>query len=148
MNQQSPENLPHCTLTRRLAAILYDAVLLFGVLGVAATLALAANRGQPVGYNNPVYISYMSLVAFLFYAWFWTHGGQTLVMKTWRIRVQTREGTAISWTQALLRFVVAIVSWLALGLGFLWSLIDKERLTWHDRYSMSVIVQLPPRERK
>ena len=145
MNQTSPEKLPHCRLGRRLAAVLYDAVLLFGVLGVAATLALAVNGGKPVGYNNPVYISYMFLVAFFYYAWFWTHGGQTLGLKTWRLRVQSREGTTISWTQALLRFFTAIVSWAALGMGFLWSLIDKEKLTWHDRYSMSVLVELPPK---
>ncbi len=35
----------------------------------------------------------------------------------------------------LLRFMVAIASWLCAGLGFFWSLFDKQKRTWHDIYS-------------
>ena len=55
--------------------------------------------------------------------------GQTLGMQVWGIRVQNANGTAISLWQALLRFMVSIASWLCVGLGFFWSLYDKQKRT-------------------
>jgi uncharacterized RDD family membrane protein YckC len=68
-------------------------------------------------------------------------------MRAWRVRVQRYDGKPITWWQALLRFLIAFVSWGALGLGFLWSLYDKRKRTWHDIYSESVLVVIP-KERK
>ena len=135
--------LPHCGLLRRLAAILYDALLLLAVLFIATLAVLPLTGGEAIRPHNPLYTTYIFFVGFFFFAWFWTHGGQTLGMRAWRVRVQTRNGQAISWWQALLRYLIAFVSWGALGLGFLWSLFDKEKMTWHDRYSESVLVVMP-----
>ncbi len=140
---QAPENLPHAGLLRRLAAILYDGLLLLAVLFIAGALALSFTGGEAVKAGNPLFTTYLFFVSFFFFAWFWTHGGQTLGMRAWRLRVQQRNGDPITLWQALLRFLVAIPSWLLLGLGFLWSLLDKEKMTWHDRYSMTVMVVLP-----
>jgi uncharacterized RDD family membrane protein YckC len=82
-------------------------------------------------------------VLFAFFAKFWTHAGQTLGMQVWGIRVQNADGSAISLWQALLRFVVSIASWLCLGLGFFWVLIDKKKRSWHDMYSDSQLVRIP-----
>lgn len=140
--------LPHCGLLRRLAAIFYDALLLLAVLFIATALAMLFTDGEAIRANHPLFTTYIFFVTFLFFAWFWTHGGQTLGMRAWRIRAQTRDGTAMSWSQALLRFMVAIASWGLLGLGFLWSLIDREKMTWHDRYSETVLVVLTKRQEK
>ena len=142
MNQDTPQ-LPHCGLLRRFAAILYDAMLLFGVLALAAMVPLLFTGGEALKGNNPIYTTYMFIVTFTFYAWFWTHGGQTLGMRVWRIRVQSIDGKPISLWQALLRFIIAMASWAVLGLGFFWSLVDKDKMTWHDRYSMTVLVIVP-----
>ncbi len=80
---------------------------------------------------------------FAFFAKFWTHNGQTLGMQVWgRAHPESRRlgGQPVA---GLLRFVVAIGSWLCFGLGFLWMLWDKDKRTWHDRYSESIVVQLP-----
>jgi uncharacterized RDD family membrane protein YckC len=69
-------------------------------------------------------------------------------MQVWGIRVQNANGSHISLMQALLRFVIAIGSWACLGLGFLWMLWDKDKRTWQDRYSESVVVQIPKDVRK
>lgn len=130
-------------LLRRLGAILYDSLLLFAVLFFATALVLPLTGGQAIAPHNPFYTSYLFFVSFFFFAWFWTHGGQTLGMRAWRIRVQQRNGSPITWTQALLRFMTAIASWLLLGAGFLWALIDKEKMTWHDRYSQTMLVVVP-----
>ncbi|TNF33915.1 MAG: RDD family protein [Gammaproteobacteria bacterium] len=97
--------------------------------------------------NSPFFIYllnqfYLLVVSFLFFGWFWTHGGQTLGMKTWRLLLQTSDGHNLNWSQAGLRFVAAILSWIVLGLGFIWSLIDKDKRTWHDIISATVLIQL------
>ncbi len=141
----NPENtsLPHCGLARRLAAILYDSLLLMAILFMASLVVLPLMGDNPSAPTLFVFRLYLLVLAFAFFAWFWSHGGQTLGMRAWRIRLQNRRGGPPSLWQLMLRFLVAILSWLAFGLGFLWSLIDREKLTWHDRYSMTELVVLP-----
>jgi uncharacterized RDD family membrane protein YckC len=64
-------------------------------------------------------------------------------MQSWRLQLETTAGGAIIFTSANIRFFAAMVSWLPAGLGFLWSLWDKDRLTWHDRLSRTHIVYYP-----
>lgn len=142
MTQQAP--LPRCGLPRRLAAILYDTLLLIGLLFIVSALHLAVSGGEEASTAPSLGRSILLVLsAFGFFAWFWLHGGQTLGMRAWRIRLQNRNSGPITLWQALLRFLVAIVSWLALGMGFIWSVFDKEKLTWHDRYSMTELMVVP-----
>lgn len=106
-------------LLRRLAAIGYDGMLLAGVLlgatALALGLAVAALGSEAVKLHdplrgNPFFSAYLLLVCFFFYGGFWTHGGQTLGMRAWRLRVQRRDGRSIGWWQALLRFLIAGLS--------------------------------------
>lgn len=143
MTQVDYASLPHCGLLRRLGAIAYDSLLLAAVLILASGLALLVTGGETARPGNPFMTSYFFLVSFLFYAWFWMHGGQTLGMRAWRIRVQQLDGRNITPWQALLRFIMSIIAWLPLGLGFLWSLFDREQRTWHDRFSETVLVVIP-----
>jgi uncharacterized RDD family membrane protein YckC len=69
--------------------------------------------------------------------------GRTLGMQSWRLQLETTAGGDIGFASANIRFFAAIVSWLPAGLGFLWSLWDKDRLTWHDRLSGTHIVYYP-----
>jgi uncharacterized RDD family membrane protein YckC len=128
-------------LFRRLMAMLYDLLLLLSLLLFATALALLVTRGA-LDYHQPLFRTYLFFVCFFFYAWFWTHGGQTLGMRAWRLRVQRLDGRPITLWQALLRFLAAIPSWALLGLGYLWILVDKNRMALHDRISESVIVRL------
>ena len=153
-------------LPRRLAAIVYDSLLLLGVLvgatALALGLAVAVLGSEPVRlYNplagNPFFQTYLLLVCFFFYGGFWTHGGQTLGMRAWRLRLQRRDGQGISWWQALLRFLigglwltpVVYLPWglrvsvglsLAAGVGVLLVLL---LLRLPDRASETELVVLP-----
>lgn len=95
--------------------------------------------------SDPLLSTALVVVLFGFFAVFWTRGGQTLGMQVWGIRVQNADGSAISLRQALLRFLLATVSWLCLGMGFAWVLIDERKRSWHDIGSGSQIVRLPRR---
>jgi len=100
---------------------------------------LPLNGGEAFSAQQFFFPLYLLLVSFFFYAWFWTHGGQTLGLRAWKIKVLTLDMKPISWKQALLRFMVAIVSWGFFGLGFLWILIDKNQRSWHDHLSQTAL---------
>lgn len=124
---------------RRLAAILYDLLLLIAVLFVATALLLPLNKGEAFTAQQFFYPLYLLVISFLFYAWFWTHGGQTLGLRAWKIKALTFDLKPVSWKQALLRFTAAILSWGLFGLGFFWILIDKNHRSWHDNLSKTAL---------
>ncbi len=129
-------------LLDRLAALLYDALLLLALLFVATALLLPFTRGEALQPHNPFYSTYLLFISFFFFGWFWMHGGQTLGMRAWRLQLRRLDGKPLTWWHALLRFLTAIPSWALGGLGFWWMLIDRRRLTWHDRISETCIVRL------
>ena len=116
-------------------------LLLFAVLAFAGAL-WALTLGIPED-GNLWYFTYLLLVACGFFSGFWMKGGQTLGMKTWRLRVETDQGQTLGLKQALLRFFAAILAWLPAGLGFLWMLVDPKRKALHDHISGTRIVTLP-----
>ncbi len=125
---------------RRLAAQLYDLLLLIALLFLATALLLPFTAGEAISLQQPlIYRIYLVVISFFFYGWFWTHGGQTLGLRAWKIKVLTLDQKPISWTQALIRFATAIPSWGFFGLGFLWILIDKNRRGWHDYLSKTAL---------
>jgi uncharacterized RDD family membrane protein YckC len=156
----SPQgDFPPVGLGRRLAAMFYDFLLCTALLIVTAgaykmiqmaiigeaRMRELTEAGALDG--DPLLSTVLLFVLFGFFAKFWTHGGQTLGMQVWGVRVQNVDGSAISLWQALLRFVVSIASWLCLGLGFFWSLLDKRKRGWHDIYSDSQLVRVPKRNK-
>jgi uncharacterized RDD family membrane protein YckC len=136
-------DLPRCGLLRRVAAAFYDLLLLAAVLMLATALVLPLLGNDPATGRHPLLTTYLFLVSFAYFAWPWMHGGQTLGMKTWRIRLVRYDGGPISPWQALLRFLAALVAWGAAGLGVVWSAWDRERLAWHDRASYTLLVVVP-----
>lgn len=127
-------------LFRRLAVIVYDAFLLIAVLFFATIILLPFQQGNALEPNSWLYKLYLLLVSFLFYAWFWTRGGQTLGLLAWKLRVVSDDGSPISWQQAALRYSSAWLSWGLFGLGLVWMLVNKDRLMWHDLISKTHLV--------
>ncbi|MGH8454141.1 MAG: RDD family protein [Nevskiales bacterium] len=127
-------------LLPRLAAALYDGLLIVALQFIATALInpLMSLDHVPVGAHW--FQGYLLLVSFLFYAWFWTHGGQTLGMRAWRLRVVTVDGQPISWARATLRFAASVLAW-GTVVGLLWCIIDGHAL--HDRLSGTLVLRLP-----
>ena len=135
------------SLPRRLAAIFYDTLLLVALEMVAAALWLPVFGDRPAT-EHPLYHLYqlsLLLVACAFFMGFWLHGGQTLGMRSWRLRLRTSEGGTPSFRQAALGFAGASRSWRPAGLGVWWALLDPKRRTWHDLLSGTVLVLEPKR---
>ncbi|MGE8069456.1 RDD family protein [Pseudomonas sp. NPDC089569] len=146
---------PAAGLGRRLAAMFYDFLLCTALLivtsGIYKMIQMSIIGEEKMRKlteagaldGDPLLSTVLLFVLFGFFAKFWTHSGQTLGMQVWSIRVQNADGSSISLWQALLRFVVSIASLLCVGLGFIWSLFDKQNRSWHDMYSNTRLVRIP-----
>lgn len=154
-------------LRRRLACFVYEAVLLFGVLMTAGwAFTVATGQRHALQYQTALQ-AFLFVVLALYFAGFWSHGGQTVAMKTWRIRVERRDGAALGVGRALLRYVAAwlwfvpgllaarlagldrvgpIVALVAAGvLGYaLSSRLHPQRQYWHDALCGTRLVDAEP----
>ena len=120
MTGNTGAQLKYAGLIRRLMAIIYDLFLLLALLFIATAVAMAFNQGEAIEPGQPyypLYVAYLLAISFIFFGWFWTHKGQTLGMKTWKIKLQQNNGQDVTWPLALIRFITAIISWLAFGLA-------------------------------
>ncbi len=129
---------------RRIAAMLYDALLVGALLFLATIPFIAARGGEPVERgDNIVYQVTLLIVIYAFFVGFWSGPGRTLGMQSWRLQLENDQGEVPTIAQASLRLFASLLSWLPLGLGFLWQLWDSENLTWHDRISHTRLVHYP-----
>jgi uncharacterized RDD family membrane protein YckC len=128
-------------LLRRLAALAYDALLLGAVLFCFTLVVLAARGGRAIAPGTFWFEIGLLIVSFAFFVGFWTHGGQTLGMRAWRIRLVAQDGGPVGWRRAALRFVAAPLALAPLGLGFWWAWLDRDRRCWHDRLSGTAVVR-------
>jgi len=127
-------------LARRVLSLVYEILLLAAVLMAGALAFLVATRGLESAALRPLLQLWLLALAWVYFCWQWLHGGQTLPMKTWRMRLVTREGAALTTGQAAVRALVATAGTLAGGAGWLWALADPERQFLHDRVAGTRIV--------
>ena len=140
----APAGLRAPALGRRLASALYDLLLLAALVLIATFPFLAAVGDATTGWRRNLLQFWVLAVAAGYFAWFWTHGGQTLPMKTWRLRLVRHDGAPISAPRALHRYLLAVLGLFALGLGFLWALVDRDRQFLHDRLAGTAIIDARP----
>ena len=136
---------------RRFGAMLYDLLLVIALLVIVTALFLPFTGGEAITPDRSVaveriYQSALLLVVVLFFCLFWTWRGQTVGMLAWRLRVERSDGTLLTWRDALLRLGGACVSLAALGLGYFWIWVDRDRLAWHDRWSGTRVVVVPKKK--
>ncbi|MCG8434830.1 MAG: RDD family protein [Gammaproteobacteria bacterium] len=129
-------------LLKHLAAVVYDGLLLTAILFLATAVLLPFTGGAAIKAGNVFYFLYLVGVCFLFYGWFWTHGGQTLGLRAWKLKLVSVNGSDITWRAAGVRFLAAVLSWLLFGLGFIWRLLDREDVTLHGRLSKTKLIKL------
>lgn len=142
-------------LFRRLAAMVYDSLLLLGLSFVYGGLFAVSIPNwladEPVPLGELAYgplgrlffqLGWLALIVG-FFTYFWRHGGQTLGMRAWRLKVQTPDGQTISYQQCLLRCLLAALSMALAGLGYVWCLFDPQRQTLHDRLTHTQVIVLP-----
>jgi uncharacterized RDD family membrane protein YckC len=132
------------SLQRRALALIYEALLLVALLLIGSLPFVMLAREAGWADARPMFQAYLVALTGAYYAWQWRRGGQTLALKTWRMRIVTRDGAPLGWAQAVKRFAFALPGTLLLGAGFLWALVDCERQFLHDRLAGTKIVNSEP----
>lgn len=152
--------MPAADPWRRLMGIVYEAIILFGVLWFAdyAFSALTQFRGEP-GPLRTAFQVFTLLVLAAYFCGFWSHGRRSLPMKTLSLLVVTRDDRPLSYGRALARFAAATGLWvgaLAAGhylsgwlfllvlLPFAWTLVDRDRRALYDVIAGTRLVMRAP----
>lgn len=127
---------------RRLVSMIYESLLLIAVLFIASFVFHLIFRDTSSLFFRPAFQLYLLLVAGTYFTWFWTHGGQTLPMQTWKFRLISADGKRLTLKQAVARYLFAVIGIFFFGCGVLWALFDRDRQFLHDRLAGTRIVKL------
>jgi uncharacterized RDD family membrane protein YckC len=132
---------------RRLAALLYDSVLLTALLVIFTLGAVFLNHRaaiEPKTAGAWFYLYQAGLVGVIasYYVLNWMRSGQTLGMRAWHLRAVTETGKPLALKAAALRLVFGALAWAPAALGVLWLYFDPEHLALHDRLSKTRVVHL------
>ncbi len=152
-------------MLRRLLALVYDVLLAFAVLFIAAAAVVVPTGIEPGSRGYPLFLAYLYGVLLLYLGWHWIHRGATLGMRTWGLRVVRTDGKQLTWTDAFKRYLAAWAAfapagialhrllhgdlvwgallWLPLLADYAMALRDPHGDTWHDRLSRTRLVRTP-----
>lgn len=138
-------------LGRRFGAMVYDALLIVAVYMVITALLLFLTGGEAilrsrVGVLEYLFQAMLVAVFVAFFGLFWTRRGQTLGMAAWKIYVEREDGLQLTWVDTIKRLAGACISLAAFGLGYFWMYIDRDRRTWHDRWTRTSVVRYMPKK--
>jgi len=146
--------------------MIYEAVLLFGVLFTADFLFLFLTESMEKSAAIHIWQNiYLFVVLGIYFTYFWGHGGQTLPMQTWHIKVVSSNGQPVTFRQACIRYCGAWM-WFLPALGIIdlfkfstwidvtvflagitvWALsskFDKNGQFLHDKIAGTQIVNVP-----
>ena len=123
-------------------SMFYESLLLLAVLFIASFIFHLIFRDTGSIFFRPAFQLYLLLVAGTYFVWFWTHGGQTLPMQTWKFRLIMANGEGVDLQRAVARYLFAVIGIFFFGCGILWALFDRERQFLHDRLAGTRIVKL------
>lgn len=127
----------------RFGALVYEGVLLFGVVFLASWIFTVVFGDATQGLKRTVHALYLAAVIGLYFVYCWRRSGQTLPMKTWGLRLERHDGARLAVGQAVFRYVLAVAGLLGGATGFLWAFVDRDRQFLHDRLMGTRIVRAP-----
>lgn len=127
-------------IRRRLVCMLYESLVVFSILLIGFLLPQIVLSGFSFALTPRMLWLHVVLLLLAYFVWCWLNGGQTLPMKTWKLRLISNEGSAIRPLQAVLRYLAAWPSILFFGIGIFWALFDKDGQFLHDRIAGTQIV--------
>jgi len=129
-------------LGRLLLSMIYESLLLLAILFIASFIFHLIFHDPDSVFFKPAHQFYLLLVMGTYFIWFWTHGGQTLAMQTWKLRLTTTLGEGVSLKQAIARYLFAVVGISLFGFGIFWALFDRDHQFLHDRLAGTRIANI------
>jgi hypothetical protein len=117
------------------AAIMIAAIALFGFS--AQLFATSLPMTKPLLASGAICVF---LLLTIYYLLSLSMSRGTAGMEASGLRVITFSGDAPSRMILRWRALAMVLSYAALGMGFAWSLIDEDRLCWHDRITHTYLI--------
>ena len=125
---------------RRLLSMLYESLLAFAVVFFAGLVFYWLSGEALSGETRRGFQLYLFASLGLYFVACWSHGGRTLPMQTWKLRLVRTNGEPVGVAQAMLRYVLAWPSVFLVCVGLLWALVDRDKQFLHDRLSGTRII--------
>ena len=122
-------------------AMLYDSLVLLGLLILATAVALPFGDVNKVAFRDFWFTLWLLAVCFAYLGGCWRYRGITIGMRAWRIQLVSGDEKQLSWLRCLLRFIIGIVSLGVFGLGIFWALVDSKNRGWHDLAARTLLVR-------
>jgi uncharacterized RDD family membrane protein YckC len=94
---------------RRLMCLVYEGVVLFGVVMMAGYLYSSLTQQRHALVGTAGLQAFLFVILAIYFVWFWSHGGQTVAMKAWQIQLVTSRGSGVTQARALARY---LLSWM------------------------------------
>jgi uncharacterized RDD family membrane protein YckC len=133
--------LPVAPFSQRALAAVVDCLI---VLAACTGFALIALRMAGELPHGRLALALVSLIPNLFWAvyqyLFLVYSGATPGMEMAQLSLETFDGTEPGRRTRRFRALAMAVSCMSLGLGYLWALVDEDRLCWHDRITRTYLV--------
>ena len=113
--------------------MLYEGLVVFSIVLIGFLLPQIVLAGFGWSVSPRLLWLHIVILLMVYFVWCWLNGGQTLPMKTWKLRLVNIDGRPIRPLQAVLRYLAAWPSIMLFGVGIAWALLDKDRQFLHDR---------------
>lgn len=139
MNNQKM-NMTAPSLIKLGACLLYELLTVIAIVFVSAGLFLWIAGDATQGAKRLLLQIFLWLIVGAYFIWCWRQSGQTLAMQAWKIKLIDDDSQLLSLNIAILRYVLATLSVVLCGLGFLWAIMDRQHLFLHDRLLKTRIV--------
>ena len=128
------------SVARRLASMLYEGLVVFSILLIGFLLPQIVFYAFGMVLGGRLLLLHIFILLLGYFVWCWLNGGQTLPMKTWKLRIANPDGSPLRPPQAILRYMAAWPSILLGGIGLFWAVFDKDKQFLHDRIAGSRII--------
>lgn len=137
------DKLAKPSLFKLAACFMYDFLVVTAIGLMAAALFIGLAGDATHGIKRYALQLFLWLIVGAYFVWCWHKTGQTLAMQTWRLKVVNQHNQLLCMPILFKRYILATISLMLLGLGFLWVILDRDKLYLHDRLLKSKIVYIP-----
>ena len=122
------------------ASLVYEALVIIALSFLCALVFLLMAGDASHGVKRYALQLFLWVSIGIYFVWCWYKSGQTLAMQSWRLKLVTQSNRPLSLNIALARYMLASVSLMLFGFGFLWAIVDPDRLFLHDRLLKTKII--------
>jgi uncharacterized RDD family membrane protein YckC len=133
-------NMSAPSLLKLGACLLYELLTIIALIFVSAGLFILIAGDATHGIKRLLLQLFLWLTIGAYFIRCWLKSGQTLAMQAWKLRLVDDENQSLTLTIAIIRYLLATLSLVFCGVGFLWAIVDRKNLFLHDRILQSKII--------